>query len=49
MKFKIANEDEILRQLSEVEEKLHRLRSALAQISGEFELEVASETPADNS
>lgn len=47
MKFRIANEDEILRQLTEVEEKAAALRSALVNLPGEFELEVAAENPTD--
>lgn len=47
MKFRIANKDEILRQLTEVEEKIAALRSALVNLPGEFELEVATEIPTD--
>lgn len=49
MKFRIANEDEILRVLSEVEEKIQSLRFALTHLPEEIIIEEVDENITDAS
>lgn len=49
MKFRIANEDEILRVQSEVEEKIQSLRFALTHLPEEIIIEAVDENITDAS